>query len=36
MENGNLYGSITIKEICNELLTRLNEIKPEQIELLKV
>ena len=33
MENGNLYGSITIKEICNELLSSLKiEIKPEQIE----
>tara|TARA_Y100001958_G_scaffold155751_1_gene146993 strand:+ start:718 stop:1167 length:450 start_codon:yes stop_codon:yes gene_type:complete len=34
MENGNLYGSITIKEICNELLNASKiEIKPEQIEL---
>jgi large subunit ribosomal protein L9 len=34
MENGNLYGSITIKEICNELQksSKVN-IKPEQIEL---
>ena len=27
MENGNLYGSITIKEICNELLIRQNRNK---------
>tara|TARA_B100001027_G_scaffold145148_1_gene101352 strand:+ start:2690 stop:3139 length:450 start_codon:yes stop_codon:yes gene_type:complete len=34
MENGNLYGSVTIKEICSELQTSSNiEIKPEQIEL---
>ena len=34
MENGNLYGSITIKEICNELIDSSNiEIKAEQIEL---
>jgi len=34
MENGNLYGSVTIKEICNELLNSCNiEVKPEQIEL---
>ena len=34
MENGNLYGAITIKEICNELLNSSKiEIKPEQIEL---
>jgi len=34
MENGNLYGSITIKEICNEILNISNiEIKAEQIEL---
>tara|TARA_B100000963_G_scaffold230197_1_gene200814 strand:+ start:9969 stop:10418 length:450 start_codon:yes stop_codon:yes gene_type:complete len=34
MENGSLYGSITIKEICNELLNSSKiEIKPEQIEL---
>tara|TARA_Y100001958_G_C21073164_1_gene431964 strand:- start:295 stop:744 length:450 start_codon:yes stop_codon:yes gene_type:complete len=34
MENGNLYGSITIKEICNALLNSSKiEIKPEQIEL---
>ena len=37
MENGNLYGSITIKEICNELLNSSKiEIKPEQIELSTV
>ncbi len=36
MENGNLYGSITIKEICNELLNLTKIlIKPEQIELPK-
>jgi large subunit ribosomal protein L9 len=34
MENGNLYGSVTIKEICNEILNISNiEIKAEQIEL---
>jgi len=34
MENGNLYGSITIKEICNELLSSLKvEIKADQVEL---
>lgn len=34
MENGNLYGSVTIKEICTELLNVSQiEIKPEQIEL---
>ena len=34
MENGNLYGSITIKEICNELLSSLMvEIKADQVEL---
>ena len=34
MENGNLYGSVTIKEICNEILNTSNiEIKAEQIEL---
>ena len=34
MENGNLYGSVTIKEICNEILNNSNiEIKAEQIEL---
>ena len=34
MENGNLYGSVTIKEICNEILnTSKIEIKAEQIEL---
>ena len=34
MENGNLYGSVTIKEICNEILnTSSIEIKAEQIEL---
>ena len=34
MENGNLYGSVTIKEICNEILILSNiSIKPEQIEL---
>ncbi len=36
MENGNLYGSITFKEICNELLNLTKiQIKPEQIELPK-
>jgi len=34
MENGNLYGSITIKEICSEILNTSNiEIRAEQIEL---
>lgn len=34
MENGNLYGSVTIKEICSAILTSSKvEIKPEQIEL---
>ena len=34
MENGNLYGSVTIKEICNEIMSSSKvEIKPEQIEL---
>ena len=34
MENGNLYGSVTIKEICNEIFNTSNiEIKAEQIEL---
>lgn len=34
MENGNLYGSVTIKEICNEISNISNiEIKAEQIEL---
>ena len=34
MENGNLYGSITIKEICNELFNSSQiKINPEQIEL---
>ena len=34
MENGNLYGSVTIKEICNEIINSSKvEIKPEQIEL---
>ena len=34
MENGNLYGSVTIKEICNGILSASKiEIKPEQIEL---
>jgi len=34
MENGNLYGSVTIKELCTELFnsTKL-EIKPEQVEI---
>ena len=36
MENGNLYGAITLKEICNELYNSSKiEIKPEQIELPK-
>ena len=34
MENGNLYGSVTIKEICSAILSSCKvEIKPEQIEL---
>lgn len=34
MENGNLYGSVTIKEICSEIINSSKvEIKPEQIEL---
>ena len=34
MENGNLYGSVTIKEICSEIINSSEvEIKPEQIEL---
>ena len=34
MENGNLYGAVTIKEICNEILNTSNiEIKAEQVEL---
>lgn len=34
MENGNLYGSVTIKEICSSLLEQIKiEIKAEQIEL---
>lgn len=34
MENGNLYGSVTIKEICSEILNTSNiEIRAEQIEL---
>ena len=34
MENGNLYGSVTIKEICSAILSSSKiEIKPEQIEL---
>ena len=34
MENGNLYGSVTIKEICSAILSLSKiEIKPEQIEL---
>ena len=34
MENGNLYGSVSIKEICSEILNTSNiEIKAEQIEL---
>lgn len=34
MENGNLYGSVTIKEICSEILNSSNiEIKAEQIVL---
>ena len=34
MENGNLYGSVTIKEICSAILSSSKiEIRPEQIEL---
>ena len=34
MENGNLYGSITIKEICNELFNSYQiKKKPEQKQL---
>ena len=34
MENGNLYGSITLKEVCNELFNASKiKINPEQIEL---
>ena len=34
MENGKLYGSITLKEICNELFNASKiKINPEQIEL---
>lgn len=34
MENGNLYGSVTIKEICSSLLEQIKiEVKAEQIEL---
>ena len=34
MENGNLYGSVTIKELCTELFNSTQlEIKPEQIEI---
>jgi len=34
MENGNLYGSVTIKELCTELLNSTQlEIKPEQVEI---
>ena len=34
MENGNLYGSVTIKEICSSLLEQINiNIRAEQIEL---
>ena len=34
MENGNLYGSVTIKEICSSLLEQVKiEVKAEQIEL---
>ena len=34
MENGNLYGSVTIKEICSSLLEQKNiRIKAEQVEL---
>ena len=34
MENGNLYGSVTIKEICSSLSDQIQiEVKAEQIEL---
>ena len=34
MENGNLYGSVTIKEICSSLLDQTKiEIKSEQVEV---
>ena len=34
MENGNLYGSVTIKELCTELFNSTQlEIKPEQVEI---
>ena len=34
MENGNLYGSVTIKEICSSLSNQIQiEVKAEQIEL---
>ena len=34
MENGNLYGSVTIKEICSSLSNQFQiEVKAEQIEL---
>ena len=34
MENGNLYGSVTIKEICSSLSDQIKiEVKAEQIEL---
>ena len=34
MENGNLYGSVTIKEICSSLAEQIKiEVKAEQIEL---
>ena len=36
MENGNLYGSVTVKEICAEIINVSKvEIKPEQIEIKK-
>ena len=36
MENGNLYGSVTIKELCTGLFNSTQlEIKPEQIEINK-
>ena len=34
MENGNLYGSVTIKEICSSLSDQIKiDVKAEQIEL---
>lgn len=34
MENGNLYGSVTIKEICTGLYEKTNiQVKPEQVVL---